>query len=85
MILVAIVLYILGYIGMLIMCLKLNDLEKNSLYLVAGILFIISIFLPILDFIGWILLYVALGDSINKRMRAGPAPTPAPAASPSLV
>ncbi|MEL9940655.1 MAG: DUF973 family protein [Ignisphaera sp.] len=84
LIIVAVILGILGDIGMLIMCLKLNDLEKNSLYLVAGILFILSIFLEILGFIGWILLYVALGDSINKRMRA-PAPAPAPATSPSLV
>ena len=76
LILVGYILLVLGWIGMLILCLKLSDLEKNSLYLVAGILFILSIFLSILDFVAWILLYVALGDSISKRMRAPPTPTP---------
>ena len=71
------ILLILGYVGMLILCLKLNDLEKNALYLVAGILFVLSIFISILGFVAWILLYVALGESISRRMRAPPTP-PAP-------
>ena len=69
------ILLVLGLIGMLILCLKLNDLEKNTLYLVTGILFMLSIFILILDFVAWILLYVALGDSISKRMKAPPTPT----------
>jgi uncharacterized membrane protein len=47
------ILTIIGYVGLLILGLKLNDLEKNPLYLVAGILFIVGIFVPILGFIAW--------------------------------
>ncbi|NAY89418.1 MAG: DUF973 family protein [Desulfurococcales archaeon] len=75
------ILFILGYIGMLLLCFKLNDLEKNSLYLAAGILFIIGIILPILDFVAWILLYVALGDSLRKASSQAtqiPPSTPSP-------
>jgi len=49
-----------------LLCFKLNDFEKNSLYLAAGILFLIGIIFPILDFVAWILLYIALGESLRK-------------------
>jgi uncharacterized membrane protein len=77
------ILTIIGYIGLLILGLKLNDLEKNPLYLVAGILFIIGIFVPILDFIAWILLYAALGESIRKAEVTPAAPTSPTPVSPS--
>jgi uncharacterized membrane protein len=63
---ISFILIILGYIGILLLCFKLNDFEKNSLYLAAGILFLIGIIFPILDFVAWILLYIALGESLRK-------------------
>jgi MFS family permease len=77
------ILTIIGYVGLLILGLKLNDLEKNPLYLVAGILFIVGIFVPILDFIAWILLYVALGESIRRVEVTPAAPTSPTPVSPS--
>lgn len=72
---VAAILTIIGYIGLIMLGFRLNDLEKNSLYLAAGILFVIGIFVPIVGFIAWILLYVALGESIKKAEATPAAPT----------
>jgi uncharacterized membrane protein len=80
-IIIAAILLLIGYIGLIILGFKLNELEKNTLYLVAAILFIIGIFIGIASFVGWILLYVALGDSIR---RATGAPPTAPAMYPQL-
>jgi len=75
----AAILMIIGYVGLIILMFKLHDVEKNTLYLVAGILFIIGIFIPIVDFIAWILLYVALSESIRKAEAMPPTPiAPAP-------
>jgi uncharacterized membrane protein len=79
LIIIAAILLLIGYIGLVILGFKLNELEKNTLYLVAAILFIIGIFIGIASFVGWILLYVALGDSIR---RATGAPPTAPAMYP---
>ncbi|MDH5815874.1 MAG: hypothetical protein QE164_03655 [Candidatus Nezhaarchaeota archaeon] len=62
------ILLILGYVGVIILCFKLNEVEQNTLYLVAGIMFIIAIFISIVGFVAWILLYVALGDSIKNAL-----------------
>jgi len=78
-IIIAAILLLIGYIGLVILGFKLNELEKNTLYLVAAILFIIGIFIGIASFVGWILLYVALGDSIR---RATGTPPTAPAMYP---
>lgn len=74
LVLAGVILIVLGYIGVVIMCFKLNDIYRNTLYLVAGILFIIAILVPVLGAISWILLYVALGDTINKIQTATPQP-----------
>ena len=65
-VLVGYILLILGFIGTIILCFKLNDKYANALYLVAGILFILGILFSIMDVIAWILLYVALGETIRK-------------------
>ena len=83
-IIVAIILLILGYVGVIILGFKLHDLEKNTLYLVATILFIIGIFVPILSFIAWIILYIALGESIRKAEIAPPTPPTTPPTLPPL-
>jgi hypothetical protein len=71
-VIVAAILLLIGHIGLIILGFKLNELEKNTLYLVAAILFIIGIFIGIASFVGWILLYVALGDSIRKATGSSP-------------
>ncbi|MCC5990870.1 MAG: DUF973 family protein [Thermosphaera sp.] len=78
------ILLILGYIGMIILCFNLNSNEGNSLYLVAGILFIIGIIIPLLQFIAYILLYVALGDTLRKYSSMQPAPPVSLQPSPNL-
>ncbi len=78
LIIVGSVLLLLGYAGTVVMCFKLNNAYKNSLYVAAGVLLIVSIFIPILGFVAWILLYVALGDTV-RRLRALPASRVRPA------
>ena len=77
-VIVGLILHLLGYIGLIILSFKLNETEKNALYLATGILFIISIFVGLAGFIAWILLYIALGDSAKKAQQAPPTPAPTP-------
>jgi MFS family permease len=77
-IIVGFILLILGYIGLIILSFKLNETEKNALYLAAGVMFIISIFVGLAGFIAWILLYIALGESAKKAKQAPPTPAPTP-------
>ncbi len=83
--LVGLILLILGEVGLIILSFKLNDVEKNAMYLAAGILFIIGIFISLAGFVAWILLYVALGESIEKARRAPPAPAPPQPPPPTAV
>jgi len=71
----AIILLFIGYIGLIMLSFNLREVEGDSLYLAAGILFILGIFLPVLSFIAWILLYIALGNSIRRHSAVQP---PAP-------
>lgn len=71
--LIGTILFIIGFIGLIMLTFKLHSLEQNALYLVAGILFIIGIFISITVFISWILMYIALGQSI-ERYRSRPTP-----------
>lgn len=79
---VGLILFLLGHIGTIILCFNLNGKEGNSLYLIAGILFIIGIFVPILSFISWILLYIAFSNSESKwaTAQSTQAPSPGPIA-----
>ncbi len=73
---VSIILLLIGYIGIIIGCFKLRDHFQETLFLAAGILFIVALvlsFIPyirtvggILEFIAWIILYVATGSAIRK-------------------
>jgi Conserved within P. aerophilum len=55
--------------------------HQNSLYMAAGILFVIDIalfgFSGILTLVGYVLMYIALGDTINKLSTAAPTPAQA--------
>jgi hypothetical protein len=62
---------------------KLHGKYQNSLYMAAGILFVLDIalllvgFSGILSLVGYILMYIALGDTINKLSTATTTPTQA--------
>jgi uncharacterized membrane protein len=60
------ILLIVGYVGLFLLALKLYEEEKSALYLAAAILFIIGIFVSLASLVGWILLYIALGESIRR-------------------
>jgi len=72
-ILIGAVFILIGFIGVIILCFKLNDVYSNTLYLVAGILFIIGLFIPILAVIAWILLYAGLGSTVRKLQSTTPS------------
>jgi hypothetical protein len=61
----------------------LHSRYQNSLYMAAGILFVLDIalflvgFPGILTLVGYILMYIALGDTINKLSTAAPTPAQA--------
>jgi hypothetical protein len=60
------VLVLIGYIGLITLGFKLHDHEGDGLYFAAAITFIIGIVFPVLQIIGFIFLYVALGRSIKR-------------------
>lgn len=68
LIILALIFLIVGAIGLIIMLFKLNSSLKETMFIIAGVLFIIGMFLPIVDFIGWILVYVG-ANSILIRLR----------------
>ena len=72
------VLVLIGYIGLIILGFKLHDYEEDRLYLATAITFIIGIVLPVLQIIGLILLYVALGHSIKRHEALAQTPPSAP-------
>ncbi len=62
---------------------KLHSRYQNSLYMAAGILFVVDIFLTslrlggVLTAVGYVLMYMALGDTINKLSTATTTPAQA--------
>jgi hypothetical protein len=79
--------FIIGLIGNILTfvvgAFKLHSRYQNSLYMVAGILFVVDILLMFLGFggiltaVGYILMYMALGDTINKLSTAATTPAQA--------
>ncbi len=65
-VIVSLILIFIGSIGVIVGMFKLHDLTQDSLFMVAGILFIISIFLGILGFVAWIIVYVACTNNLEK-------------------
>jgi len=74
-ILIGALLFLIGKIGIIILSFDLHESENNTLFLIAGILFIVGLFVPVLSFIAWILMYVALGESIRKLEATSPVST----------
>jgi len=74
-ILIGALLFLIGKIGIIILSFDLHESENNTIFLIAGILFIVGLFVPVLSFIAWILMYVALEESIRKLEATSPAST----------
>jgi len=60
------IMLLVGYIGLIVLSFELNDTFNVTSLMVASILFIIGIFVGVLQFIAWILMYVGLGSAIEK-------------------
>ena len=65
---IAYIFLLIGYIGLAILCFKINSKFNSTIFLVAGILFIISIFIPIIGFVAWILVYAEAGTLREKAL-----------------
>ncbi len=63
---VGLILLLLGKIGLIIGMFKINEETNESMFMIAGILFIIGLFVPFLSFISWVLIYIAVDTAINK-------------------
>lgn len=59
--------FLIGAIGIIVLNFQLYSREKDLMYLVSGILFIIGIFISIFTVIALLLMYIELGKSIEKR------------------
>lgn len=76
---VGIILLLLGEIGVIIGMFQINGETGESMFMVAGILFLIGLFVPFLTFIGWILIYIATDSAIAKfKEKITPQPSPSP-------
>jgi len=67
--LIAMLFILVGQIGLAVGMFRLRDRLGEALFLAAGILFIIGIVISVLNFVAWILVYVATG-SVLRRMTA---------------
>ncbi|HDJ51477.1 MAG TPA: DUF973 family protein [Thermoprotei archaeon] len=72
---VGIILLIIGEIGVIVGMFNLNSVLRESMFLVAGILFIVSIFVGILGFIAWILVYIGADNQFKKLSSTPPTVT----------
>jgi len=73
LLLIGLILVLLGKIGLIIGMFKINEETGESMFMVAGILFIIGLFVPFLSFISWVLIYVATDSAIARyKGKIGP-------------
>ncbi|MEM1596617.1 MAG: DUF973 family protein [Desulfurococcaceae archaeon] len=75
---ISLILIFLGNIGLIILSFKLRDIEKDDLYLVSGVLFIIGLIFRLMNLFAWIILYISLGKSIEKHKSHPSQPTSLP-------
>ena len=59
-------LLIIGTIGMIILCFKLYSNEESNLYVIAGFLLIVGVFIGVAMLASYILMYLALGKTIRR-------------------
>jgi hypothetical protein len=97
--LVCAILILVGYVGLLVLVYKFHELERIGLYLAVFILLILDlvlgfvVFVPymgvvtvplgVISLVAWILLYVALRESIRRAQQAPPTP-PQPTVPPPV-
>ncbi len=80
-ILLGMIFLLIGKIGMALIMFKLNEDYDESMMLIAGILFIIGIFIGFAEFIAWILVYLGIDSVIQKaetRVQQYQPPPPSP-------
>ncbi len=75
LLIIAGILLLIGQIGVIVGMFRLNDRLKETLFLVAGILFIVGIFISLASFIAWILVLIAAGSAIDKLRAKSVTPT----------
>ena len=66
MLVLSLALLVIGMIGMIILCFRLYYNEESNLYMIAGIIFVIGIFINVAALISYILMYLALGKTIRR-------------------
>ncbi len=66
MLVLSLALLVIGMIGMIILCFRLYYNEESNLYMIAGIIFVIGIFINVAALISCILMYLALGKTIGR-------------------
>jgi len=83
-IVIGLILFFIGLIGLILLMFKLREDTGDDMFLIAGILFIVGIFVNILTIVAWILVYVAakpesspLGRSAYRGSDELPPPPPA--------
>jgi MFS family permease len=64
---IGLIFLLVGQIGISIMMFKLNSSIKETMFLVAGILFIAGLFFPLATFVGWILVYVGANSVLIRQ------------------
>ncbi len=76
---IGLILLLLGEIGVIIGMFQINSETGESMFMVAGILFLIGLFVPFLTFIGWVLIYMAADSAIAKfKEKIGSQPSTSP-------
>lgn len=66
---IGLILLFIGKIGLIASLFKIGDEFGNSLFLVSAIIYLIGIFIPPLDFLASIFLYISSRDILNRIPR----------------
>jgi hypothetical protein len=68
----------IGFIGLIMYFLGLKDMLNSTLFLVAAIFTLISMFIPITGFVAWILAFIETNTLESKLVSQPPPPPPPP-------
>ena len=76
---IGLILLFIGKIGLIILMFRLSDGFNVSTFMIAGVLFILGLFISILDIMAWIIVYIGSKECIERlrtRLEYIPAPPP---------